>query len=351
MKILPLIAAAFVPRSTHRTSSIVCHAEGGSEKYDTLVQWLRESGATVSDKIDIRPSSMGGYGCFVSEAVETDELLFAIPRNLCLTLDDAINDEACGPFFKTLIEKAGPGGNTVALAGYMAKERLRSLASQYVPQTKDSRFGPYLAVLPWERGVNNQEHTLYWSDEDIETSLKGSMCYREAKDLRDEVELATSVLERIVAPAIQEYRGEKEEDGFWPWEKAPPPQGPVEGLPEAVTGAFVSVLTRAFQDDGDDMGDDADAEKMVPLLDMLQHSDEPNVRHAMRKDTGAVEVRARMELPANVELLNLYRSEEEENMPYYRFFSRFGFVPGITEPIENLLADKSSIFFAQKAEV
>jgi hypothetical protein len=84
---------------------------------------------------------------------------------------------------------------------------------------------------------------------------------------------------------------------------------------------------------------------------MLQHSDKPNVAHVMRKDDGTVEVRAKKTLKVGDELMNRYRSELEENMPYHRFFTRFGFVPGIQEPIENLFEDKSSIFFAQKAEV
>lgn len=62
-------------------------------------------------------------------------------------------------------------------------------------------------------------------------------------------------------------------------------------------------------------------------------------------------VRARRDLQAGEELFNQYRSETEETMPYHRFFSRYGFVPGITENIPDLLKDKSSIFFAQKAEV
>ena len=121
--------------------------------------------------------------------------------------------------------------------------------------------------------------------------------------------------------------------------------GPVEGLSEAVTGAMVSILTRSFQDG------ENDEEKLVPMLDMLQHSDEPNIRHVMRKIDGTVEVRARRDLKAGEELLNQYRSEEEETMPYSRFFTRYGFVPGILEPMQDLLRDKSPIFFARKALV
>ena len=78
------------------------------------------------------------------------------------------------------------------------------------------------------------------------------------------------------------------------------------------------LLTRAFQDDtaGDDINDE---EKLVPLLDMLQHSEEPNVSHVMlRESNGDVEVRSRRALEAGEELLNQYRSEMEESMPYHR---------------------------------
>lgn len=71
----------------------------------------------------------------------------------------------------------------------------------------------------------------------------------------------------------------------------------------------------------------------------------------MRKADGTVEVKAGRTLKSGEELFNQYRSEEEDTMPYHRFFTRYGFVPGITEAIPNLLRDKSSIFVAQKAEV
>ena len=254
------------------------------------------------------------------------------------------------------MKDAGPGGNTVAMAGFIGKERLQSLKDKATEEQDDndnsssSAFGPYLDTLPWERGVNNQEHILYWTDEEVESKLKGSQCYGEALDLRKEVSLAIRVLDSIIGKTDNS----NDNDGgtfLFPWQKQQEPQKPVEGLPDAVTAAFVCLLTRAFQDDNNDNNSSNDEEKLVPLLDMLQHSDEPNVSHAMRKQDGTVEVRARQSLDAGQELLNQYRSELEESMPYHRFFTRFGFVPGISEPVENLLADKSSIFFPQKAEV
>jgi hypothetical protein len=322
-------------------------------RYAALLQWLRSNDADISPKIDLQPSSRGGgYGAFLTEDAVEGELLFTIPRKTCITLADSIEDDACGEGFKALIETAGPGGNTVVMAGFMARERIRSLESQKPGSiVDDSSFGPYLATLPWERGMNNQEHVLYWDNKDIEKYLKGSMCYGEALDLRKEVDVAIRVLNTIVGKSIREFRGDYLDSGFqWPWEKAAQAseeklKGPPEGLAEAVKGAFVCMLTRAFEDG------DGDEEKLVPMLDMLQHSDEPNISHAMRKSDGAVEVRARQDLTAGQELLNQYRSELEETMPYHRFFTRFGFVPGIQEEMTNLFEDKSSIFFAQKAEI
>ena len=327
-------------------------------KYDALLEWLRaQEGAEIHPAVELRPSTLGdGYGAFVGSAVQGGDLLFAIPRSACVTLEDGIEDPVCGPTYRKLIEKAGPGGNTVVMAGFLATERLRSLEHDRQKREKgqiscpDSLFGPYLDTLPWEQGTNNQEHILFWEKDDVDALLKGTMAYDEAISLRAEVDLATTVLDGIVGKTIRTFRGEGPDDsGFkWPWQvtlESTTPPGPVQGLPKAVTGAFVSLLTRSFQDG------DEDGEKLVPLLDLLQHSDEPNVSHVMRSEDGRVEVRARRSLQPNEELLNQYRSELEESMPYHRFFTRFGFVPGIQEPVQNLLRDKSSIFFAQKAEV
>ena len=324
-----------------------------NNKYVRLLDWLStHHDATISDKIVVQPSASGnGYGAFVTEAVAADELLFTVPRSACVTLDRALQDVLLGEGLQALVAAAGPGGNTVALAGYLAKERVAQNKKQQQEASDETAasvtltatsYGPYLDTLPWARGLNNQEHILFWADEEIESKLKGSQCYGEALDLRQEVNLAIRVLESIIGKA----ETLNAVDTFlFPWQKKQQPQLPVEGLPQAVKGAFVCLLTRAFQDG------DGDEEKLVPLLDMLQHSDDPNVSHVMRRDDGTVEVRARQALQAGDELMNQYRSEMEENMPYHRFFTRFGFVPGVQEPIDNLLADKSSIFFPQKAEV
>ena len=328
-------------------------------KYNSLLDWVKsKEGSFIHPAITIAPSELGdGYGVYVTDAVSEGEILFSIPRSACVTVEDATNDPECGKTFRTLIDKAGPGGNTVVLAGFLARERLRSLDHKKSPETvENSSFGPYLETLPWEQGINNQQHILFWDEEKVNSLLPGSMCLDEAETLRAEVDLAIKVINGIVGRSIRKWRGDGTPEGFqWPWEAAlaaAENKEIVDQLPEAVKGAFVSLLTRSFQDSISQTGQGADdPEKLVPLLDLLQHVDEPNISHFMKADTGEVQVVARQSLAEGEELLNQYRSEMEETMPYHRFFTRFGFVPGIDEPMENLFLDKSSIFFAQKAEV
>ena len=276
--------------------------------------------------------------------------MFSIPREACITSSVVLNDEDTGKAFQTLMKKAGPGSFTVSLAGYLAKEYLCYI------EGKNVLFGPYLATLPWKRQINGQEHVLFWSDEEVDEYLKGTFCYRECSDLRSEVKMAKRVLNSIVGPSILKARGEwEEEKPLIPglsFTKPPPAvlKEPVSGLSRAVTGAFVILLTRAFDDEFDSTIEGEDAERLIPILDMLNHAAEPTVTYRT-DENGTVEVKARCSIMAGEEIYNRYREEEELNMPYHRFFSRFGFVPGITEPMQNLLKDKSSIFFAKRREI
>ena len=173
------------------------------ERYDDLLDWMRCNDCVVNDKMYIDESGNGiGYGAFVRENVEEGEILFTVPRNSCVTLDDATSDPACGKAFQSIIEKAGPGGNTVVLAGYMAKEYLVSLANRDSTtkgdegdeEEKEGKFDPYFLTLPWNRGTNCQEHILFWDDDQAESDLKGTFCYDEAMSLRSEVSLYTHML-------------------------------------------------------------------------------------------------------------------------------------------------------------
>ena len=349
-------------------------------RYDELIEWFTASSekSYISPKVEILPSTRGGlatggYGAFACNDLSKGETIFCIPKGNCVTLNDALNDNECGPQFQQLLKQAGPGADTVILSGYLAKEYL--LLKEYDRRIQEGekpddnaemrrlskiKFAPYLRTLPWERGVNAQEHVLFWADEDVDALLKGSLAYSDAIETRESTMLATKILDGIISPIIRNARGEKEtekeeeEEGFrFPWqskeeEKPSADENEVlEGLEEAVRGAMVISLTRAYAVSGDD-GKEED--RLKPFLDMLQHSDAPNISHKCAED-GTIEVVAASDIKSGDELFNQYRGEADPNMPYHKFFTRFGFVPGVTEPVANLIAERSTIFFPQRAAV
>ena len=175
-----------------------------ADKYNDLIHWFTTSNekSYISNKVDIRPSTRGGlatggYGVFANDDLAEGELIFTIPKNCCVTLDDALEDNECGAAFKQLMEKAGDGSDTVVLAGYLAKEYLLLLEydkrvsagekpddDNIMRRLSKIKFASYLRTLPWERGVNAQEHILFWQDEDVDSLLKGSLAYDDAIEIR-----------------------------------------------------------------------------------------------------------------------------------------------------------------------
>ena len=104
-----------------------------------LTNWLAVNGATLGP-IQVAKSKIGdGAGAFTTRAVEEDELLFELPMNLCIGLQQAVEDEDVGEVLGKLCER-GQGGATVALAGFLAKE--------WLCEGEDGAYGPYLAMLP-----------------------------------------------------------------------------------------------------------------------------------------------------------------------------------------------------------
>ena len=107
------------------------------------------------------------------------------------------------------------------------------------------------------------------------------------------------------------------------------------GLGLAVAGAFVTILSRSFFDDTQPV----DKEKLIPLLDMLQHDYNPNIQYC--DNDGHIEVRAAVDMEANTELLNCYNYI----LSPWNLFTRYGFVPGRYESPRELLVNKDPIFF------
>ncbi|KAL3789226.1 hypothetical protein HJC23_002811 [Cyclotella cryptica] len=345
------------------------------DRYDDLLKWFlsKNERSYVSSKFEIRPSTCGGFGAFACGDLEEGELLLRIPRACCVTLDDAFNDVDCGPAFKRLMEQAGPGSDTVIIAGYLAKEYL--LAQEYDRRLREVengvlvdssarkrleriKYGPYLRSLPWKAGVNAQDHILFWEAGDVDSLFKGSLAYEDAFEIRNSVRQATKILAGMIGPTVSKARGmedvQDDTSGFrLPWQAKKTNDvsyTDLEGLEEAICGAFVICLSRSFacKFTKEDMKEE---ECLIPVLDILQHSNDPNVSMVNADQSNLIEVKAAVAVKAGDELFNQYKPEDDANMPYHKFFTRFGFVPGVTEPIVNLVKNRSTIFFPKQQVV
>ena len=77
----------------------------------------------------------------------------------------AYEDPAIGETLRSIVDAAGSSGETIALAAFIAKQRM--------VDGEESIYAPYLDVLPWspspyvEELVNDQEHVLWWTDGEI----------------------------------------------------------------------------------------------------------------------------------------------------------------------------------------
>jgi hypothetical protein len=147
--------------------------------------------------------------------------------------------------------------------------------------------------------------------------LEGSEAFEDAVGLREQVALACKVHRGLIGKSVRDaYK--RNGMNLWDIWKAD------EDIDRAVRGAIVSILSRAFfQENSED-----EENRLVPLLDMLQHSPEPNVVHRVEDgEDGDLIVRARQTLEAGTELLNCYDGGELSDA---KFLSSFGFVPGYT---------------------
>lgn len=333
-----------------------------------LLSWLKQYPLTyISPKFSINPSELGGYGgfCSLKSGMQKDELIFRVPRECCVTFDDAFNDPVCGEAFRMIQQKRVPSWGMLVIAGWVAKEYL--LANVYSEKIRSAgiknaeqidttvaskiKHWPYYKTLPWKRGSLNQDHILFWSDEEVERLLKGSLASTDAQLIRSTVKNAVQLLNDFaVGPLVRE---ERENQGLPildndDYDDDNANDGTLVDLKEAVTGAFVIALSRSFAEevecDNEDGTTTIEVENaLLPLLDVLQHSNNPNT--ILESYPDYILLKARRDIKPGEELFHQYQDENDQVIPPYKFFTRYGFVPGLNESVEDMLEKKDPLFF------
>lgn len=82
---------------------------------------------------------------------------------------------------------------------------------------------------------------------------------------------------------------------------------------------------------------------LIPLLDILQHSNEPNTLVETYDDY--IILKAKRTILPGEEIYHQYQEENDSIIPPHKFFTRYGFVPKVKTPVVELLKEKSDLFF------
>ncbi|KAL7551970.1 hypothetical protein ACHAWF_015177 [Thalassiosira exigua] len=305
----------------------------GSPIHDPLLRWLRSHPDTyISPKLSVGPSDLGGCGAFASPTLppfEPGEAICRLPRELCVTHDDALNDPLCGEAFREIRETRMPSWGMVLIAGWIAKERmLMNVHEDGAPKGSEIKHQAYLDSVPWERGELGQDHVLFWSDEEVEEVLGETPAHADATLIRETAERTTALLRDLVVPTVSRERyGDVIESNVL--------EGLGRELDRTVRGAFVIALSRSFAEEVElDDGAVEVENLLLPLIDVLQHSNDPNTMLESYED--CVLLRARRRIDPGEELFHRYREEDEDVIPAHKWFTRYGFIPGTRDPIAKL---------------
>lgn len=222
--------------------------------YDNLL-----TNTIPSSMLQIARSTVGhGHGLYCRSSVSAGSTIFTIPLEKCITLEDVRSHPELGRVLgimqDDLEEEEGP---TASMAAYLASEMLREQCAEW--EEDPSLSGPhadYIKILPTGRAVSQQDHVLWWSDEDVERLLEGGAAYEKALALREWVQAEGEIIEgMLVSNLAQKQMGLS-----------------VSQVRGAVTNAFVNVLNRSLF-----LGDEEENMMLVPVLDMAAHSNAPNM--------------------------------------------------------------------------
>ena len=106
---------------------------------------------------------------------------------------------------------------------------------------------------------------------------------------------------------------------------------------ESIMGAFVCMYSRAFEDEVEK------CMKLIPLLDMAQHSYDPNIDHESDGD-GNVIVTALRDLKKGEELSITYLDvANDEDLSKFAIY--YGFLPGESKSLRELVDERNSVLF------
>lgn len=389
-----LIALLLQPRCNHFCSSLSTtkanyphviknSRQGTCTKMTTMEEIPNLLASTFSDSyigpVTVSPSQiMGndvncGNGLFLTASVSTDEVLFLIRPmdDAVVSVEHAWRDADCGKDFERISEMY-EGGETVAMAGWLAKTKICDMLDRAFTEggsdahnedkegDDGARFlSEYISALPWQ--PEDQDHIIWWRQEETDR-LIGTTTGKNAGDsamidevlrIRTEVSSATPLLADVIGPSVRSKLSRLSPDVV----------ADILGIDESIAadtnlacnlllstylrGAFVVLLTRSFDETFEGIGSSSSSSsqggRLVPVFDTMQHTTgTPNVYHVYDISSDCIGVMAARDLEEGEELVISYYVGLDPGV----FGARFGFVPGEKLGFRRMLEERSGILFS-----
>ncbi|EHL01706.1 SET [Glarea lozoyensis ATCC 20868] len=261
---------------------------------EAFLEWLSKIGVRINPKMTLKDLKSEGRGRGVVAAAdfEEDEVVFCIPRTAVLNVNNVFAGQDSGASKEALLQMP----NWLALTATMMSEG----------QQSDSRWAPYLAVLP-----QKLDSLVFWSEEELAELQASSVAKKIGRSSAEEmftkhisplglgefnVELCHQVASVIMAYAfdIPEEEPAKQENGG----------------AEGETDDLVS-------DDGED---EKTILSMIPLADMLNADAERNNARIYYENED-LEMRTIKPIMAGEEIFNDYGQ-----LPRSDLLRRYGYV-------------------------
>jgi hypothetical protein len=269
--------------------------------WSTTLATSPNSYVNPSVEVAIRSPSQGGTGIVALDDIPADTVVMCLPLEEVSMIDassilDSYNEEEGDDdevlkllkvmwsedlASTTTKQESDEGKRLAVLAGVIAHlqlTRFRDLTSS-VPNSMGSlyslersrRLGLFLDAMPLlpQHNIDNHRqqqrhpfptHFLYWTDDEVEILLQGTMGQTKAREVRAGIGLvvrkwSSAFLKEHYSNAVTQTQ-----------------------ILNAILSAFTAVLSRSFGDSaGRDLG--GKGRMLVPLVDMLNHDGEdPNVR-------------------------------------------------------------------------
>eukprot|EP00802_Teleaulax_amphioxeia_P011041 Tamp_11071.p1 GENE.Tamp_11071~~Tamp_11071.p1 ORF type:complete len:491 (-),score=134.38 Tamp_11071:488-1783(-) len=304
-----------------------------------LAFWLADEHKIDMSKVELRQSPLEGLGVFAAQDLPAGEPLFDIPQSCCIYPELVFTDRQLGKSMTALASKAGAGGiDTVALATYLAREKMMGA---------ESRFRPFIEVCPWD-----SLHPLLWTEAEQDL-LDFSYAYVQLNEILDQVDVATDIIEPVLNPkgwkqlfqAIETENMDSDAFSFM------------------MRGAFASVLSRNFDSNIGGSSSSSSSEQreprvIIPLLDIFNHDPKAATisfdavtgfeQQEDGKRSFQVRVAAGGAVGQGIELFNYYGTK-----PNWDMLTTYGFVssnPACQESTLTTSLDTSDALFGQKKD-